>query len=487
MKSSKVSRFISNTRWGALLLAAGLSFSCGDAGSPSRNESTEGPRAPRAGIDIAGTWLGTLQVPPAPLRVVFNIEPDADSSWKGTADSPEQGGIGIPITQIDVSGERVVVRIESIGVVFSGQLSNDGQTLSGTLEQDGDAVPLSMDRQLGPLDYRRAQDPLPPFPYREASVSFPSEDPEVTLAGTLTWPQGPGPFTAVVLVTGSGPQNRNEELLNHRPFLVLADALARANIAVLRYDDRGVGESTGDFDTATTFDFVADTRAAVSYLRSQTELEVGQIGLAGHSEGGLIAPLAAEDNPDVGFLVLLAAPGVDGKSILVSQSRAIGAANGVDAAELDASEALQQALYGCFGDPNDPLRTLDSCLREQLQIAGVGGEELASTLAQLETPWMRQFIVYDPAPVLRRTRVPVLALNGSLDLQVLASMNVPALELAFREGGNAQATVEELPGLNHLFQHAMTGSPAEYGLIEETMATDVLTHIADWIERVPGE
>jgi pimeloyl-ACP methyl ester carboxylesterase len=477
---------MSHARLGALLLAAGLSFSCADAGSENENESPAG-QAPHTDMDIAGTWVGTLQVPPAPLRVVLNIERSTESSWVGTADSPDEGALGIPITRIDVSGERVVLRIESIGLVFSGQLSSDRQTLSGTLEQGGDSFPLSMERQPGPLDYRRSQDPVPPFPYNEASVSFPSEEPGVTLAGTLTWPQGPGPFTSVVLITGSGPQNRNEELLNHRPFLVLADALTRANVAVLRYDDRGVGESTGDFDAATTFDFVADTRAAVSYLRAQTEFQVGQIGLVGHSEGGLIAPLVADGSTDVGFLVLLAGPGVDGKTVLVSQSRAIGAANGLDAAELDASEELQHALYDCFGDPNDPLSTLDSCLREQLSSAGVSGEELASTLAQLETPWMRQFVVYDPAPVLRRTQVPVLALNGSLDLQVLASVNVPALERAFREGGNAQAVVEDLPELNHLFQHAMTGSPAEYGLIDETMAAEVLTRIADWIESVPSD
>ena len=508
MKASKVWGFLSGGRWGVLLLAAGLSLSCGDDGSPSGSDAVAGAGGagdqagasgaggepaggadsstdPQPHIDIEGTWLGTVDVPPAPLRIVVNIERGPANSWVGTADSPDEGALGIPITGIDVSGRRVVVRIESLGLVVSLTLSRDSQTLSGTIEQGGESLPLSMERQVGPLDYRRPQDPVPPFPYDEANVSFPSEEAGVNLAGTLTWPRGPGPFKTVVLITGSGPQNRNEELLNHRPFLVLTDALARANIAVLRYDDRGVGESTGDFEAATTFDFVADARGAVRYLRSQTEFEVGQIGLVGHSEGGLIAPLAAEGTPDVGFLVLLAGPGVDGRTVLVSQSRAIGAANGANAAELDAREALEQELYDCFGDPTDALSTLDTCLREQLQNAGVAGEELASTLARLETPWMRQFVVYDPAPVLRRTQLPVLALNGSLDLQVLASLNVPALEQAFREGGNANTAVEELPGLNHLFQHASTGSPEEYGTIHETMAQEVLTKIGDWIERVP--
>jgi pimeloyl-ACP methyl ester carboxylesterase len=483
MQKNKVWGLLSGVQWGALLLAAGLSFACGDGGDPSEDESSQ---APRADIDLAGTWVGTVEVPPVPLRVVFNIEGSAEGEWTGTADSPDEGAIGIPITRIDVSGERVDVRIDSMGVVFSGELSSDEQTLTGAVKQGGESFPLSLERQPGPLDYRRPQDPVAPFPYNEADVSFPSDEPGVTLAGTLTWPRGEGPFTTVVLITGSGPQNRNEELLNHRPFLVLADALTRANIAVLRYDDRGIGESTGNFDAATSFDFVADARGAVSYLRSQTDVEVGDIGLVGHSEGGLIAPLAADGSADVGFLVLLAGPGVDGKTILVSQSRAIGAADGASALELDQNEALQRALYGCFGDPDDALSALDTCLRAELTKAGVSGEELASVLAQLETPWMRQFVVYDPAPVLRRTQIPLLALNGSLDLQVPASVNVPALERAFEEGGNIQATIEELPALNHLFQHAVTGSPAEYPRIDETIAPEVLTRIADWIEQLPA-
>jgi len=286
-----------------------------------------------------------------------------------------------------------------------------------------------------------------------------------------------------VLITGSGPQDRNEALLNHRPFLVLSDTLARANVAVLRYDDRGVGESTGDFASATTLDFADDARGAIRYLRSQTTFPVASVGLVGHSEGGLIAPLVADGNPDVSFLVLLAGPSVDGATIILSQGRAIGAADGATPAELDATEAQQRAAFACIDDPDAALAGVDACLRQAL--AGLAEPDLGQLLAQLESPWMRWFLTYDPAPVLRRTRVPVLALNGSLDLQVLASLNVPVMEAAFQEAGNERAIVLELSGLNHLFQHAVTGSPSEYGLIPETMAPEVLTQIVGWIGDLP--
>jgi alpha-beta hydrolase superfamily lysophospholipase len=456
-----------------------------DAGAP---EAPSAPDAalPVADVDIAGTWLGTLQVPPVPLRVVFNIERGQNGAWTGTLESPDQSAADIPITSLAVTGDRVLLRVDAIGAEYSGQVSADGHTLSGTFEQGGNRLPLTLERQPGPLDYRRPQDPVAPFPYHTQDVTFASQDPAVTLAGTLTWPEGPGPFETVVLITGSGRQDRNEELLNHRPFLVLADALTRANIAVLRYDDRGGGASTGDFASATTLDFAADVRGALRYLRGQTTFPIRAIGLVGHSEGGLIAPLVADGNADVSFLVLLAGPSVDGKTIILSQGRAIAAADGAPPAQLDAAEAQQRAIYTCFGDPDAATSLLDTCLRRELANQGVTEPALPGLLTQLESPWMRWFLNYDPAPVLRRTRIPVLALNGSLDLQVLASLNLPVMAAAFQEAGNDQAIVSELPGLNHLFQHAVTGSPSEYSAIAETMAPEVLTQIAAWIGSLPA-
>jgi pimeloyl-ACP methyl ester carboxylesterase len=498
------------------LIALAAAFACGDdavsEGPPAQSAPDAGAPpvaaddagAPSTAVDLTGSWLATLGVPPMSIRLILNFERGADGEWTGTVDSPDQGGIGIPITSVTVTGRHVAVRLDVIGLDIAGDVSEDGQTLTGAIGQAGANVPVVFEKQPGPVDYRRPQDPVAPFPYDSVEVTFPSEDPGVTLAGTLISPRGAGPFTTVVLLTGSGQQNRNEELANHRPFLVLADALARANLAVLRFDDRGIGGSSGDFAAATSLNFAADARGAVDYLRSQTQVPVGSIGLVGHSEGGIVGPLAADGNAEVRFLVLLAGPGVDGETTILSQSRAIAAAQGATPAELDADEAQQRAVYACYRTPGAveadagtdagaladagevSEADLDTCLRRELAAAGLSDADMAPLLAELESPWRRFFVTYDPVPVLQRSQVPVLALNGSLDLQVLADVNLPPIRAALEEAGNPSSLVTELPGLNHLFQHATTGAPDEYGTITETMSPDVPAQIIEWIEGLPA-
>jgi alpha/beta superfamily hydrolase len=424
--------------------------------------------------DITGTWLGTVTVSGAPVRIVFNL---ADNS-SGTVDVPEQGVFGDTLTQVDVTGRHVVLQIGDVGARYQGDVQSDDTTIKGSFIQGLNVIALDLAKQPGPLDYRRPQDPVPPYPYQTEDVTFAGGASGVTLAGTITWPAGAGPFKAVVLISGSGPNNRNEELLNHRPFLVLSDALTRAGVATLRYDKRGVAASTGDYDTATSADFAADARAAAQYLRSQTRFTVSSIGFIGHSEGGLLAPMAADGNPDISFLVMLAGPGVPGAQVIIAQDYAIGAANGQTTADLDANKAVETQLYACFATTSDPAE-LDRQLRAVLTSAGVSAAQQDMIVAQLNTPWMRFFALYDPAPVLARTTIPVLALNGSLDLQVLPDQNLPPIRAAL--AGNSQATIQELTGLNHLFQHATTGSPAEYGTIDETMSPDVLAQVSAWI------
>ncbi len=462
-----------------MLLVTSTTWSCSDEQPP--------PVAASRAEEVSGTWLGTVDTGLMSLRIVFNLQQNIEGDLEGTVDSPDQGGFGFPVTRVDVEGDSITIEVQSVGLSFAGQISSDAQTLEGTLEQAGERTPLTLLKQPGPLDYGRPQDPRPPFPYESAEVTFPSQDAAVTLAGTLIWPQGSGPFTSVVLISGSGPQNRDEELANHRPFLVLADALARQNIAVLRYDDRGYGKSSGDFAAATTESFAADARGAVRFLLSQENFEVATVGLVGHSEGGVIAPMAADGHDDVAFLVLLAGTGVDGKTTLVSQARALSAAEGAPTADLDAAEAQLTELYSCFGSPEQDPEALDTCLRDVLTAAGLRGAELTSALAELQTPWMRFFVPYDPRPVLRRTKIPVLALHGSLDLQVLADLHAPAIESALEEAGNERANIQTLSGLNHLFQRATTGLPREYGTIDETMSSEVLTLIPDWIQGTATE
>jgi pimeloyl-ACP methyl ester carboxylesterase len=309
----------------------------------------------------------------------------------------------------------------------------------------------------------------------------------------LTIPDTAGPFTAVILVTGSGPQNRNEELLGHKPFLVLADYLTRNGIAVLRYDDRGIGESTGDFRKATSMDFADDAIAAVEYLKTKNEINV--IGVAGHSEGGIIAPMAAVKSDDVGFIVLMAGTGIRGDSILMLQTELIMRASGTEEKLIKRDlnffrkgynellsdtddEQLKQALTAIINEAYESLSEA-----EKLE-AGNKEMMVESQLGMLLSPWFRYFVKYDPYPTLTKVKCPVLAINGEKDLQVPPKENLNAIEWALIEGGNKNYEIVEMPGLNHLFQHSENGSPNEYGKIEETFSTDAMKVISDWILKV---
>lgn len=353
-----------------------------------------------------------------------------------------------------------------------------------------------------PAPTRRPQEPRRPFPYTAEEVSYSVDDGSgVKLAGTLTIPQGsgqgPGPFPAVLLLSGSGPQDRDGSLYGHQPFLVIADHLSRHGIAVLRVDDRGTGGSTGNVDEATTADFARDALAGVRFLESHPKIAKDRIGLLGHSEGAMVAPLAASQSPDVAFLVLLAGTGVPGAEIVRRQSELIARSNGVPE---EAVRRSQDALWRTFevlrAEPDRAART--ACLRplgkdllvtlseDQIRTLGGLGAAGDAVIKGINTPWFRYFIDYDPRPALHKVKVPVLALNGSLDLQVPADPNLPEIEKALKQAGNRDmrdVTVRLLPGLNHLFQPATTGSPAEYGVIETTIDPQVLALVTDWITK----
>jgi fermentation-respiration switch protein FrsA (DUF1100 family) len=298
----------------------------------------------------------------------------------------------------------------------------------------------------------------------------------------------------VVLISGSGPQNRDEELLGHKPFLVLADHLTKNGVAVLRYDDRGVGRSKGNFGKATSADFASDVNAAVQYLKSRKEIDGKKIGLIGHSEGGMIAPMVAAGSKDIGYIVLLAGTGVPGKDIIILQQQLIAKAEGV-ASEKDLAEtaAFTEEIAKIVTSGKDE-KTVSAEFIDFLkstwqklpdsakQIYGTEAVFLMQS-AQMNTPWMRYFLSYDPATALEKIRIPVLALNGSKDLQVWPAQNLPAIEKALKKAGNKKYTVKELPGLNHLFQECTTGAPSEYEKIEMTMSTQVLDIVTTWIRE----
>ena len=435
--------------------------------------------------EIVGDWYGTLEAPGLP--VVFHIS-ETDGNLTATLDSPSQGAMGIPIDSVVFDAGHLSLTIAAIGGGYEGDLESAG-TIVGSWSQGGLTLDLTLSRnQEAAAAPKRPQEPQAPFPYEAESVRLASSAPGVTLAGTLTLPASGAPSPAVVLISGSGPQDRDETLVGHRPFLVLADHLTRHGVAVLRLDDRGIGESTGSFATATTTDFSDDVLAAVEFLEQRPD--IGPIGLVGHSEGGLVAPMVANRTSAVRFVVLMAGPGLIGEEILYRQGVLIIKANGGSDEVAETNRALQARLFSALKaeDDVDVARVkLREILLESLPQVTTGTtdenreQQVAAQLAQLTQPWFRYFLTYDPLPALRELDCPVLAINGEKDTQVPSQENLEAIRRALTEGGNADFDIVELPGLNHLLQTADTGSPNEYASIEETMSPRALQEMTDWI------
>lgn len=436
--------------------------------------------------EAAGAWQGAIQGPGGSLEVRVELVEGA-AGWEGTIDIPAQGAFALPLAGIELDGARVRFAIAGVpgDPLFDGELAADG--IAGTFTQRGQRLPFALRRGEGAAR-GRPQNPPPEVPYLSEEVRFAGDG--VQLAGTLTSPSGPGPYPAVVLLSGSGAQDRNGEIMGHRPFLVLADHLTRREIAVLRVDDRGVGGSEGSLAAATSSDLAGDALAAVHYLRTRPDIAWRRIGLLGHSEGALVAPLAATRSSDVRFLVLLAAPGVPGRELLPVQTRRIALATGAPESTVERQVALLEEgldLLTSGAGEDEARRGLLAVARRQLELAGgrPGDAVTDATIAQevelMLTPWFRFFLTYDPREALRRVQVPVLAIQGGLDLQVDADQNLPEVGRALAAAGNRDVTLRLLPGLNHLLQTARTGAPSEYFQIEETLAPEVLELIAQWI------
>lgn len=441
---------------------------------------------------MIGTWQGALAVGAFRERLAFIIGRDSTRALRGTLKVLDQGGVELPATVV-VGGDTLSFSVSAQHISYSGVMTATGDSLRGTFMQAGRALPLALGRSTGvPALATRPQDPKPPFPYRTTEVTVPSVG-DVRLAGTVVMPEGRGPFPAVVFVTGSGPQDRDEALMGHRPFLVIADYLARHGIASLRYDDRGFAKSTGTFATATSADFGADAEAALHFLQSVPGVARDRVGILGHSEGGLIGPMIAARTRDVAFLVLMAGPGMPGDSLSLLQLRRLvqtTAPQAVVDAMVDNNRRIFRAVEG--GRDSADIVARVTAVKQEI-IAGLPEDQRAAAalrfdqaLPQFVAPWMRYFLAYDPRVALRKVRVPVLALGGTLDLQVPAKENLSGIDSALRAAGNTDYRVVELPNLNHLFQTATTGSPAEYAKIEETVAPSALELIASWINQHVG-
>jgi len=445
---------------------------------------------PNAVSPVEGTWQGSVQENYLRYRLQLHLSHDEKRNLTGSLDSLDQGVSGLPATHMSEKGGALHFEIPAASGAYDGKLNAAKNELTGTWTQNGEQHALNFERSNRVLEARRPQNPQKPYPYPEEDATFANAQAGVTLAGTLTLPKGAGPFPAAVLISGSGPHDRDETIAGHKPFLVLADYLTRKGIAVLRYDKRGVGKSSGTQDDATTEDLAGDAEAAMAYLRSRKEIDAKRIGLIGHSEGGMIAPMIAARGGNVAWMVLLAAPARNGESTLLKQSESIARAGGLSEAQIERSLELDRKSYALVLEVKDRA-ALEAKLEDLVKSSGMGAsmpqEALEGQIHAMSSPWFRFFLEYDPLPALRKVKCPVLALDGEKDLQVPAGENLPELKKAFEEGGNGDATVQELPGLNHLFQHCNTGSPVEYGAIEETFAPEALQLIGDWILKHAGQ
>ena len=450
-----------------------------------RQASGAGARKPADAIAAAeGTWQGALEGHGMRLRLQLHVSHADQNQLLAALDSPDQGVSGLPATKVRQKDAAFHFEIPEVSGVYEGTLNSAKTVISGSWTQNEVTQKLEFKRADRLLELLRPQTPARPSPYREEELAFPNDKASVSLAGTLTTPNGPGPFPVAVLLSGTGPHDRDETLLGHHPFLILADHLTRKGIAVLRYDNRGIGKSTGDYANATTEDFANDCEAALAYLKTRKGIDPKRIGLIGHSEGGMIAPIVAVRSKDVAWVVLLAGHGLKGEDLLLLQSESILKTAGANEGQIASTLDFNKQTYALVRQEQNRA-ALELKLNELVQAsnksASLPPSALQAQVGLLASPWFRYFLDYDPAPALQKTLCPVLALNGEKDLQVPPKENLARIQKALEDGGNRDFQTSELPGLNHLFQHAPTGSPTEYGAIMETMAPEALDAVSDWV------
>jgi pimeloyl-ACP methyl ester carboxylesterase len=447
---------------------------------------------------MIGTFTGRLEVQGTEIELIFEFLVDsADQTQKCLLSIAKQGLRAHAADEVVQTDTNFTVVFSPFSAQYIGVLDTEGKIL-GTWKQGGYTAELNLEQTEDAPLLNRPQEPKPPFPYEMMDLMIKNQaSPGVELAGTLTTPKGEGPFPLVVFISGSGPQNRNSELFGHKPFWVIADYLTRHGIAVFRYDERGIGASKGDFQAATTVDLASDTRAIVEYLEKQ-DLPISRIGLIGHSEGGIIAPIVANESSAVQFIVLLAAPGVTGQEILLAQSALILEKAGTPQEEIARQVQFAESLYDLvLNTPMEEELDYEQLKEISLLFYDQAGKELKEQYdtferfyftqsSVLSSKWMRFFIGYDPQPALQKLNIPVFALNGSLDLQVPVKENLQAIQRALELAPTIEFELKEVPGLNHLFQSAETGHPNEYAEIEETFNESVLQMVATWVLSLNG-
>jgi fermentation-respiration switch protein FrsA (DUF1100 family) len=440
-------------------------------------------------------WEGKLAFGSTTLPVIFKLYKNKDGSTSGHMDSPNQNVKNMEAKKVEFAGDSMHFKVESIGGSYACLMEKDSAVIKGKWTQGGMSFPLDLkkiDKLVAP---NRPQTPQKPYPYNDEDITFENKTAGITLAGSFTFPKGEGKYPAVVMVTGSGPQDRDESIFDHKIFLVIADYLTRNGIAVLRFDDRGVAKSKGNFSSATSIDFASDALAGVQYLKSRKEVIANKVGVVGHSEGGLIAPMIASQSNEVNYIVMLAGPGLRGDKVIIKQIGLIMKANGkTDTETKKEVDERERYINTVVNEPDsakaydqmkkifdDKINTLSDADKKKPENSDKIFEAQAKAML---SPWFRFFLKYDPAPALENVTIPVLALNGEKDIQVEPKENLATIESALKTAGNTNYKIVELPGLNHAFQHCKTCAETEYGQLEETFAPEALKIIGDWILQV---
>ncbi|QNE41667.1 alpha/beta hydrolase [Hymenobacter sp. NBH84] len=454
----------------------------------------------RPTANLSGQWSGNLLIPTgATLQLQLNVQ-DQSGRRTATLDIPTQNARNIAVDRVETKGDSLLLTVSAIRARFAGKVAPDGSTLRGFWRQNNAKLPLTFQHTsttaataAAPAAKRsgkagRPQEPQAPFSYQAEEVRFTNKSAGVTLAGTLTLPPGKGPFPAAVLLTGSGPQDRDEAVFGHKPFLVLADYLTQQGIAVLRFDDRGVGKSTGNATTATLTDYTQDAEAAMAFLRSRPDINAKKVGAIGHSEGGTAGVRTASQAQAPAFLVLLGMAGVPGSEAVVQQALANARLKTKDPKILAGVEQRQRALIAIsqrVADVQQAQKQMIAVLMPDISLPAEQMNQLraaaAGQAAAMTTPAFRALLVDNPTQTLRAVKCPVLALGGAKDMQVISNTNLASIEKTLKSSGNRDVTTRELPGLNHMFQTAPTGAISEYGQIEETFSPAAMQAISSWI------
>ena len=435
--------------------------------------------------NILGTWYGILDIQTQKLPLVVHLEKEGNN-YKSTFDSPMQGAKGIAVQTTTFINNELILDASNMGVSFKG--SFNGEVIDGTFSQNGMNIPFVLSRTNTAAVMNRPQEPKPPFNYDTTDINFKNDSDGNLLAGTLASPKNFNKKNPIlIMITGSGAQDRNEELYGHKPFLVMSDDLAKKGIATLRIDDRGVGGSEKGKDGATTADFATDISSAVNYLAKQG---YQNIGLIGHSEGGMIAPMVSCENTKVKFLVLLAGPGIPIEDLLLQQTNDIAKISGEDDKSIAVKELLNRKMFSYIknyqgGNLKDDLKKIVISELQKLPADQISPDQIDAVAEQqtkrFSDGWFRYFLKFNPDDYLSKVKIPVLAINGSLDLQVSAKENLAGIKNSLTKAGNRNFEIVAFKGLNHLFQTAKTGNPSEYGQIEETFSPNVLDKISSWI------